>query len=128
MSDHFATLRSKELSTKQHFGNIWGSLHWKVKQHWGWFEKEYCLQKRRALHHCIFSPNKWNPFPLKVLQNISQKNRFPGTDWNLNLEIHHMAWKMVLKYISLKSLHEKIHFWTKNFHLENDMQHLLIKI
>ena len=35
---------------KQHLSNIWGSVHEKVKQHWGWVEKKRCIQKNA----CIF--------------------------------------------------------------------------
>ena len=28
---------------KQHLSNIWSSVHEKVKQHWGRFEKKRCL-------------------------------------------------------------------------------------
>ena len=31
---------------KQHLSNIWRSIDEKVKQHWGWFEKRHCLQKK----------------------------------------------------------------------------------
>ena len=30
---------------KQQLSNIWSSVHEKVKQHWGWVEKNYCLSK-----------------------------------------------------------------------------------
>ena len=30
-------------SIKQHLSNIWGSIHEKIKQHWGWGEKKLCL-------------------------------------------------------------------------------------
>ena len=33
---------------KQHLSNIWGSIHEKVKQYWGWVEKTRCLQKKRV--------------------------------------------------------------------------------
>ena len=28
---------------KQYPNNIWGSIHEKVKRHWGWVEKKRCL-------------------------------------------------------------------------------------
>ena len=28
---------------KQDLNNIWSSIYEKVKQHWGWVEKKYCL-------------------------------------------------------------------------------------
>ena len=28
---------------KQHLGNIWSSIHEKIKQRWGWVEKTLCL-------------------------------------------------------------------------------------
>ena len=31
------------LCNKQHLSNIWGSIHYKVKQHWGLVEKKCCL-------------------------------------------------------------------------------------
>ena len=31
---------------KQHLRNIWGSIHEKIKQHWGWVEKEHCFYKK----------------------------------------------------------------------------------
>ena len=31
------------LCTKQHLGNIWSSIHEKVKQHWGWVQKKCCI-------------------------------------------------------------------------------------
>ena len=33
------------IGTKQHLNNIWGSIHEKVKQHWGWVEKSVAYQK-----------------------------------------------------------------------------------
>ena len=58
--------RSKGLSImmllciKQHLCNIWGSLHEKVKQYWGWLEKKLLLMKKaciwrssRISHRCI---------------------------------------------------------------------------
>ena len=30
---------------KQHISNIWGSVHEKVKQHWGWIEKTVAYKK-----------------------------------------------------------------------------------
>ena len=33
------------IGTKQHPSNIWGSIHEKVKQHWGWVEKSAAYQK-----------------------------------------------------------------------------------
>ena len=30
---------------KQHLSNIWGSVHGKVKQHWGWIEKSVSYKK-----------------------------------------------------------------------------------
>ena len=33
------------IGTKQHLNNIWGSIHKKVKQHWGWVEKSVAYQK-----------------------------------------------------------------------------------
>ena len=33
---------------KQHLSNIWGSIHEKVKQHWGWPEKNVAYQKKRV--------------------------------------------------------------------------------
>ena len=35
---------------KQHLSNIWSSIHYKVKQHWGWVEKRYCLLKKCVIH------------------------------------------------------------------------------
>ena len=31
---------------KQHLRNIWGSIQEKIKQHWGWVEKEHCFYKK----------------------------------------------------------------------------------
>ena len=31
---------------KQHLSNIWSSIHERVKQHWDWFPKMCCLQKK----------------------------------------------------------------------------------
>ena len=31
------------ICNKQHLSNIWGSIHRKVKEHWGWAEKMRCL-------------------------------------------------------------------------------------
>ena len=31
---------------KQHLSNIYGSIHVKVKQHWGWVEKKCSLLKK----------------------------------------------------------------------------------
>ena len=33
------------LCNKQHLSNIWGSIHEKVKQHWGWVEKNVAYKK-----------------------------------------------------------------------------------
>ena len=33
------------ICNEQHLSNIWGLNHEKVKQHWGWVEKNRCLQK-----------------------------------------------------------------------------------
>ena len=30
---------------KQHLSNIWSSIHEKVKQHWGWVEKNVAYKK-----------------------------------------------------------------------------------
>ena len=30
----------------QHLRNIWGSIHEKGKQHWGWIEKKPCIYKK----------------------------------------------------------------------------------
>ena len=30
---------------KQHLNNIWGSIHEKVKQYWGWVEKSIAYKK-----------------------------------------------------------------------------------
>ena len=29
----------RSISNKPHWSDIWGSIHWKVKQHWGWVEQ-----------------------------------------------------------------------------------------
>ena len=34
---------------KQHLCNIWGSIHEKVKQHWGWVEKKLLLIKKTCI-------------------------------------------------------------------------------
>ena len=34
---------TKVICIKQHLSNIWGSLHEKVKQHWGWVGKKALL-------------------------------------------------------------------------------------
>ena len=31
---------------KQNLSNIWSSIHEKIKQHWGWVEKNGCLLKK----------------------------------------------------------------------------------
>ena len=33
---------------KQHLSNIWGSIHEKVNQHWGWVEKSFAYKKKSA--------------------------------------------------------------------------------
>ena len=33
---------------KEHLSNIWGSIHEKVKQHWGWFEKKSIVYKKNS--------------------------------------------------------------------------------
>ena len=38
--------KTMPLCNKQHLSNIWGLLHYKVKQHWGWVEKKRCLSKK----------------------------------------------------------------------------------
>ena len=45
------------LFIKQHLGNIWSSIHEKVKQHWIWVEKMCCLQKSRSLLEAKFGKN-----------------------------------------------------------------------
>ena len=35
---------------KQHLSNIWSSVHEKVKQHWGWFEKSVAYNKACILN------------------------------------------------------------------------------
>ena len=42
---------------KQHLRNIWSSIHKKVKQHWGWVEKNRCLQKKNRV--CLFILKTW---------------------------------------------------------------------
>ena len=34
-----------DLCIKQHLTNIWSSVHEKVKQHWGWVEKNDAYKK-----------------------------------------------------------------------------------
>ena len=34
--------------SKQHFSNIWSSIHEKVKQHWDWVEKKTLLIKKAS--------------------------------------------------------------------------------
>ena len=34
------------LCNKHHLSNIWGSIYWKVKQHWGWVEKNIAYKKK----------------------------------------------------------------------------------
>ena len=33
----------KQKPRGQHLSNIWGSIHEKVEQHWGWVKKKRCL-------------------------------------------------------------------------------------
>ena len=40
----------RSVCNKQHLNNIWGSIHEKVKQHWGWAEKKRCLWKKHVLY------------------------------------------------------------------------------
>ena len=37
--------KTMPLCNKQHLSNIWGSVHWKVKQHWGWVKKSVAYKK-----------------------------------------------------------------------------------
>ena len=39
------------LWSKQHLSNTWVSIHWKVKQQWGWAEKNVAYIKRRVFKH-----------------------------------------------------------------------------
>ena len=38
------------ISIKQHLGNIWSSIHEKVKQRWDWVEKKCCIKKKRLIN------------------------------------------------------------------------------
>ena len=40
---------------KQYLNNIWGSIHKKVKQHWGWVEKKALLIKKACASVSIWS-------------------------------------------------------------------------
>ena len=48
---------------KQHLSNIWGSIHEKVKQHWGWVEKKALLVKKHVI---------WNPLICECLQCVKE--------------------------------------------------------
>ena len=45
---------------KQHVSNIWGSIHSKVKQHWGWVKESVAYKKK--LVHLFFRGKQPIPF------------------------------------------------------------------
>ena len=53
------------ISIKQHLSNIWGSIHEKVMQHWGWVErkslayKKTCITKKCSLFQCKISHTQY---------------------------------------------------------------------
>ena len=53
------------LCNKQHLRNIWGSIHWNVRQHWGWVEKKRCLYKK-----CVLYSRKANSKKKNVLKKL----------------------------------------------------------
>ena len=40
------------ISIKQHSTNIWGLIHKKLKEHWGWVEKEVLLIENKKCQKC----------------------------------------------------------------------------
>ena len=80
---------------KQYLSNIWGSIHEKVKQHWGWVEKNSLLVKKRVLQKLASN----NLYGLDILEIWLKAILFHQINLDLILMIFISYFKLRIKYL-----------------------------
>ena len=70
--------KTKFICNKQQLSNIWGSIHQKIKQHWGWVENNALITNKACIAYSVNRLMTNVPHHLETSKLICIANELTG--------------------------------------------------